>query len=106
MPRRVRALRGGLVIRGMKLEYDDEALRDLEDIFRWIAHDSPAAAKSAVDRLFSSTELLISFPFMGHIPVATPEHLNWRCRVCHTSWFTKLIARKSASSLPLCFMEP
>jgi toxin ParE1/3/4 len=27
---------------------------------------TPAAAKAVVDRLFSSTELLTSFPFMGH----------------------------------------
>jgi toxin ParE1/3/4 len=51
----------------MKLVYDDQALADLEDIFNWIAQDSPAAAKTVVDRLFSSTELLISFRFMGHV---------------------------------------
>jgi toxin ParE1/3/4 len=51
----------------MKLVYDDQALADLEDIFNWIAQDSPATAKIVVDRLFSSTELLISFPFMGHV---------------------------------------
>ena len=50
----------------MKLVYDDQALADLEGIFDWIAQDSPATAKVVVDRLFSSTELLISFPFMGH----------------------------------------
>jgi plasmid stabilization system protein ParE len=50
----------------MELVWDDEALADLKDIFNWIAHESPAAAKTVVDRLFSSTELLIDFPFMGH----------------------------------------
>ncbi|HEV7880961.1 type II toxin-antitoxin system RelE/ParE family toxin [Bradyrhizobium sp.] len=50
----------------MELVWDDEALADLEDIFDWIAQESPAAAKTVVDRLFSSTELLIDFPFMGH----------------------------------------
>ena len=50
----------------MKLIFDDEALADLEDIYAWIAQDSPATAKTVVERLFSSTELLISFPFMGH----------------------------------------
>jgi toxin ParE1/3/4 len=50
----------------MKLVFDDQALADLDDIFRWIAQDSPATAKIVVERLFSSTELLISFPFMGH----------------------------------------
>jgi toxin ParE1/3/4 len=51
----------------MKLVYDDRALADLKNIFDWIAQDSPAAARLVADRLFSSIELLISFPFMGHL---------------------------------------
>jgi len=51
----------------VRLVFDDQALADLENIFNWIAQDSPAIAKSVVDRLFSSTESLISFPFMGHV---------------------------------------
>ena len=51
----------------MKLVFDDQALADLEGIFNWVAQDSPAAAKLVVERLFSSTELLISFPYMGHV---------------------------------------
>jgi toxin ParE1/3/4 len=50
----------------MKLVFDDQALADLEGIFSWIAQESPAAAKITAERLFSSIELLISFPFMGH----------------------------------------
>jgi addiction module RelE/StbE family toxin len=50
----------------MKLVFDDRALADLEGIFEWIAKDNPAAAKAVVNRLFSSTELLTSFPFIGH----------------------------------------
>jgi addiction module RelE/StbE family toxin len=49
----------------MKLVFDDQALADLDDIFGWIAQDSPAAAKIVIERLFSSVELLTSFPFMG-----------------------------------------
>ena len=51
----------------MKLVVDDQALADLESIYNWIAQDSPATARSVVDRLFSSVELLISFPFIGHV---------------------------------------
>jgi plasmid stabilization system protein ParE len=50
----------------MELVFDDEAIADLENIYSWIATDSPSAAKKLVQRLFSSAELLISFPFMGH----------------------------------------
>jgi toxin ParE1/3/4 len=60
----------------MKLVFDDQALADLENIFGWIAKDSPAAAKIVVDRLFSSAELLISFPFMGHVG-QDPETFEW-----------------------------
>jgi plasmid stabilization system protein ParE len=60
----------------MELVWDDEALTDLEDIFSWIAEDSPAAAKAVVDRLFSSTELLIDFPFMGHAG-REPNTFEW-----------------------------
>lgn len=60
----------------MKLVFDDQALADLENIFHWIAQDSPATAKSVVDRLFSSTELLISFPYMGHVG-QDPDTFEW-----------------------------
>ena len=59
----------------MELIWDDEALADLEDIFNWIAQESPAA-KTVVDRLFSSTELLIDFPFMGHAG-REPNTFEW-----------------------------
>ncbi|HEY4988082.1 MAG TPA: type II toxin-antitoxin system RelE/ParE family toxin [Bradyrhizobium sp.] len=51
----------------MKLVFDDQALADLERIFSWIAQDSPSNAKAVIDRLFSSAELLISFPLIGHV---------------------------------------
>jgi plasmid stabilization system protein ParE len=60
----------------MELVWDDEALADLEDIFSWIAQESPAAAKTVVDRLFSSAELLIDFPFMGHAG-REPNAFEW-----------------------------
>jgi toxin ParE1/3/4 len=60
----------------MKLVFDDQALADLENIYNWIAEDSPATAKAVVDRLLSSVELLISFPFMGHAG-HVPDTLEW-----------------------------
>ena len=60
----------------MKLVFDDQALADLENIFNWIAQDSPSNAKSVVDRLFSSAELLISFPLMGHVG-RVPGTFEW-----------------------------
>jgi toxin ParE1/3/4 len=60
----------------MKLVFDARALADLEGIFDWIARDNPAAAKNVVARLFSSTELLTTFPFMGHA-VRDTNALEW-----------------------------
>ena len=60
----------------MKLVFDDQALADLEGIFEWIAQDSPFNAKIVVDRLFSSIELLSSFPFMGRIG-HDPDTFEW-----------------------------
>jgi toxin ParE1/3/4 len=60
----------------MKLVFDDQALADLESIFSWIAQDSPSNAKVVVDRLFGAAELLISFPFMGHVG-RVPGTFEW-----------------------------
>jgi plasmid stabilization system protein ParE len=49
----------------MNLFFDDRALADLEGIYNWIARDSPQTAKAVVERIFASTELLVSFPYMG-----------------------------------------
>jgi len=50
----------------MKLVFDERALVDLEGIFNWIAKDNSIAAKAVVERIFASTEHLVSFPEMGH----------------------------------------
>jgi plasmid stabilization system protein ParE len=88
----------------MELVFDDLALVDLEEIFDWIAQDSPATAKIVIDRLFSSTELLISFPLMGYVG-RDPDTLNGRSQDCPISWCTRLIRRSSELSSRQCFME-
>ena len=60
----------------MELVFDDQAIIDIEGIFSWIAQDSPATAKIVTERLFGSIELLISFPFIGHVG-HDPETLEW-----------------------------
>jgi toxin ParE1/3/4 len=60
----------------MELVFDDQAIIDIENIFNWIAHDSPATARIVTDRLFGSIELLISFPFIGHSG-HDPDTLEW-----------------------------
>jgi hypothetical protein len=62
----------------MKLVYDDQAFADLDGNFGWIAQDRLATAKIVIERVFSSTELLISFPFMGHAG-RDPHTFEWGC---------------------------
>ncbi|MDI4233179.1 type II toxin-antitoxin system RelE/ParE family toxin [Bradyrhizobium sp. Arg237L] len=89
----------------MKLVFDDQAIADIENIYHWIAQDSPAAAKAVVERLFSSIELLSSFPFMGRVGVDA-DTFEWPDRGCPTSPSMKSIERRSGSSSPRCFTEP
>jgi toxin ParE1/3/4 len=60
----------------MRLVFDDQAVADLENIYHWISQDSPATAKAVIERLFSSIELLISFPLIGHVG-RDPETFEW-----------------------------
>lgn len=60
----------------MELVFDDQAIADIENIFSWIAQDSPATAKIVTERLFGSIELLISFPLLGHV-AHDPDTLEW-----------------------------
>jgi len=60
----------------MELVFDDQAIADIENIFNWIAKESPTTAKIVTERLFSSIELLISFPFIGHAG-HDPDTLEW-----------------------------
>ena len=88
----------------MKLVFDDQALADLENIFNWIAQDSPSNAKSVVDRLFSSAELLISFPLMGHVG-RVPGTFEWVVPRLPYIVVTRSIRLNGRSSSPRYFTE-
>lgn len=47
------------------IEFSSGALRDLKDIFDWIAQDSPARALGVVGRLRQNIEILADFPRLG-----------------------------------------
>jgi toxin ParE1/3/4 len=53
----------------MRLVFEEDALSDLQDIFNWIAKDSPRAAERLVSRIFRKLELLLipGFARMGRI---------------------------------------
>jgi plasmid stabilization system protein ParE len=68
----------------MKLVFDDRALADLEGIHHRIAQDSPKAAKAVIERIFASTELLASSPYMG--PAGRRKvRASGSYRACHIS---------------------
>lgn len=60
----------------MRLVFDDQAITDLENIFAWIAQENPATARAVIDLLFSSIELLLSFPRIGHVG-HDPDTFEW-----------------------------
>ena len=49
----------------LKMIISDQAIYDLEDIWLYIATDSPAAADKFIDFLYKKCELLKSAPEMG-----------------------------------------
>jgi toxin ParE1/3/4 len=44
----------------MRIVFDDEALDDLQGIFRWVAKDNPGAAARIIARIFDKAERLAS----------------------------------------------
>jgi addiction module RelE/StbE family toxin len=49
----------------MKVVFDDKAVEDLEDIYRFISAENPHAARSVVNRIVASVERLADFPHMA-----------------------------------------
>ena len=49
----------------MAVVFDRRALADIEAIFDWIAKDSPSIARSVVERLLSSIDVLAEYPEIG-----------------------------------------
>jgi plasmid stabilization system protein ParE len=52
----------------MNEDYDfhPEASNDLEDIWEFIANDSPIAANRVIADILDTIERLVSFPYQGH----------------------------------------
>ncbi|MET0719816.1 MAG: type II toxin-antitoxin system RelE/ParE family toxin [Tardiphaga sp.] len=49
----------------MRLVFDENAARDLENISDWISHDSPSAATNVIQRLKAACTNLPVFPAIG-----------------------------------------
>ncbi|MFN3349271.1 type II toxin-antitoxin system RelE/ParE family toxin [Pseudorhodoplanes sp.] len=49
----------------MRVVFDDRAVEDLEDIYRFISAENPHAARSVVLRIVASVERLADFPRMA-----------------------------------------
>lgn len=59
------SLRSALKIEAMKVAFDDRAIADLNNIYRFIAENSSVSAKMIVERLVSDIDRLAEFPRMG-----------------------------------------
>jgi toxin ParE1/3/4 len=73
------------------IAWTDEARRWIEDIFEYIAADSPLAAVRTVEDIYERTQVLASFPEIGHRYVASSR--NVRILLYHhtqgSSFFTR-----------------
>jgi plasmid stabilization system protein ParE len=49
-----------------QITWTEEALRWLEDIFEYIAANSPEAASETVEGIFERVQVLAQYPEMGH----------------------------------------
>jgi toxin ParE1/3/4 len=49
-----------------EIAWTNEALRWLEDIFEYVAAESPDAATRTVDGIFERVQVLSQYPEMGH----------------------------------------
>jgi addiction module RelE/StbE family toxin len=54
--------------KSFEIRYLETAIRDLEDIFDYIAKDRPAAAVSLLDKLDHTISQLADFPEIGVVP--------------------------------------
>ena len=59
-----------------QVTWTNEASRWLEDIFSYIATDSPAAAVRIVEGLYERVQDLISYPEMGYRYLPSPRHVR------------------------------
>ena len=59
-----------------KLVWTEEALRWLEDIFEYIAQDSPDAAARTVQGIYERAQALREFPEMGERYARSARHVR------------------------------
>ena len=59
-----------------EIAWTDEALRWLEDIFEYIASDNPAAAAQTVQGIYERTQVLATFPEIGHRYLASSRNVR------------------------------
>ena len=59
-----------------EIAWTEEAQRWLEDIFEYIAADSPAAAGRTVQGIYERAQVLASFPEIGHRYLASSRNIR------------------------------
>ncbi len=59
-----------------EIAWTEEAQRWLEDIFEYIAADSPAAAARTVQGIYERAQVLASFPEIGHRYLASSRNVR------------------------------
>lgn len=60
----------------MKVVFDKKALSDIDNIYDWIARDSPRFALRVIERILASVDNVAVFPGIGR-PGHEPGLLEW-----------------------------
>jgi plasmid stabilization system protein ParE len=80
----------------------EPALADLEEIYRFIAKDSPQYARSMVERLTTAAARLGDFPQLGEI---VPQFAHRNYRQLAVGAYRLGIGRTSTKGMLLCLLQ-
>ena len=58
------------------IAWTQEAQRWLEDIFEYIAADNPSAAARTVQEMYERSQVLVTFPEIGHRYAASSQNVR------------------------------
>jgi toxin ParE1/3/4 len=78
----------------VEIEWTEPALKQLDEILRYIALDKPEAAKRLARRIFEITDRLKTLPLSGQ-KIPEFSHKQYRQLWCRPCWLYYRIAAKS-----------
>lgn len=81
-----------------EIRWTEEAQRWLRDIYNYIALDNPGAAQKVVSGIYEKTQVLMSFPEIGH---RYREEAEGEIRILHYGHYRIAYLLKSPSGIDI-----